>query len=219
MSQKPIAGNEDRSKWRYEDGGPTLEAAIHLVQLLKDPSVSGRLDEVEKRVTKESWTAWRQAVSRGFASPFLNELTGHLSKVRFPADGMAYVFFPITHPDQNESILIDKPQKMYINFVTLLVEDREWRIHDIGPMMVPPQDLGRQPYSWSLRSAASAHREGRAECFTSRARTRKIFRCKMPRRAWTKVPRLTCLLRRTGTPRAPEPFQRVRRLDLGMLRE
>ena len=77
-----------------------------------------------------------------------NQLTGYMSKVRFRADGMAYVFYPITHPDQDEPILIDKPQKVYLNFVTLLLENEQWRVHDVGPVMIPPQDLGRQPYSW-----------------------------------------------------------------------
>jgi hypothetical protein len=148
MSETPVPGTEDRSKWHYEDGGPALESAVEFVHLLKDPDVSNRLDEFRKRVTKGSWPAWQEAISRGFAAPFLNELTGHLSKVRFPADGMAYVFYPITHPDQDAPILIDKPQKMYLNFVTLLLEDGEWRVHDIGPTMAPPQDLGRTPYSW-----------------------------------------------------------------------
>jgi hypothetical protein len=44
--------------------------------------------------------------------------------------------------------LIDRPQKMYLNFVTLLREDEEWRVHDVGPAMIRPQDLGRRPYSW-----------------------------------------------------------------------
>lgn len=144
----PAPGSDDRSKWRYEDGGAALEAAVAFVQLLKEPDISDRLEEFRGRVTKERWPAWQEAVSRGFAVPFLNELTGHLSKVRFPTDGMAYVFYPITHPDQAESVLIDKPQQMYTNFVTLLLEDGEWRVHDIGPTLVSPQDLGRQPYSW-----------------------------------------------------------------------
>ena len=144
----PVPGTEDRSKWRYEDGGAALEAALRFVSLLKEPDISNRVSDFKELVTRETWPAWHKALRRGFAAPFLNQFTGHLSKVRFPADGMAYVFFPITHPDQTESILIDKPQQMYINFVTLLLEDGEWRIHGVGPTMVPPQDLGRQPYSW-----------------------------------------------------------------------
>jgi hypothetical protein len=148
MSKMPAPGNEDRSRWRYADGGSALEAGVQFVQLLKDRDIANRLDEVRERVTKESWPDWQEAVSRGFPAQFLNQLTGHMSKVRFPADGMAYVFYPITHPDQDEPIPIDKPQKVYLNFVTLLLEDHQWRVHDVGPVMIPPQDLGRQPYSW-----------------------------------------------------------------------
>jgi hypothetical protein len=154
VSETPVPGAEDRSKWRYEDGGPAFEAADHFVNMLKvltvdrlqGKDISSRFDELRARVTDESWPKWRDVVIAGFDIPWLNELRGCLPKVRFPADGMAYVFCPIIHPDQTEPVAFGH-QQIHMHVVTLVEERHAWRIVDIGPM-IPPQDLGRQPYSW-----------------------------------------------------------------------
>ena len=143
----PPAGSEDRSKWRYQEGGPPLDAAITFIDLLKDSEVSERQGEVRELVTVASWPAWRIMLEQGLDRGFLTQLHGHMPKVRCPADGMAYVFIPITHPDQDEPILFDKPQAIAMNVVTLVEERGAWRVHAIGGM-VAPQDLGREPYSW-----------------------------------------------------------------------
>jgi hypothetical protein len=147
VGEPPVPASEDRSKWRYAEGGPPLEAAIQFVQVLKDPDIAARLNEVRELVTVSSWLAWRELLQHGLDRGFLTELHGHMPKVRFPADGMAYVFIPVTHPDQDEPIVFDKPQAVPMNVVTLLEERGVWRVHAVGGM-VPPQDLGRTPYSW-----------------------------------------------------------------------
>jgi hypothetical protein len=141
------AGNEDRSNWRYQEGGPPLEVAIQFVNLLKEPNVESRLNEVQELVTEASWPTWRELVGRGLDRGWLTQLHGHMPKVRCPAEGMAYVFIPITHPDQDEPILFDKPQAIPMNIVTLLEEHGAWRVHAIGGM-VPPQEVGLEAYSW-----------------------------------------------------------------------
>ncbi len=137
----------DRSKWRYEDGGPAYEAAVRCVDLIRQPDVADRLEELRALVTEESWPNWRDGATAGFNIPWLNQLRGCLPKVRLPADGMAYVFCPIIHPDQTEPVTFDH-QRILMHVVTLVEERGAWRVHQIGGEMVPPQDLGRQPYSW-----------------------------------------------------------------------
>ena len=147
VSGLPPESTEDRSQWHYQEGGAPFEVAVRFVQLIKEPDVALRLDEVRELVTVASWPVWQDSIRNGFRPGFLNELTGFLHKVRIPADDMAYVFWPITHPDQDEPFAIDKQQPMWMNIVTLLKEDGDWRVHQVGAM-VPPQTLGRQPYSW-----------------------------------------------------------------------
>jgi hypothetical protein len=36
---------------------------------------------------------------------------------------------------------------MYLHVVTLIEGAGEWRVHQLGPMVLP-QDLGLTPYSW-----------------------------------------------------------------------
>lgn len=72
----------------------------------------------------------------------------HLStKVRYPADGMAYVFAPVLHPDQHEDVRCMMATRIHAKIFTLLFEHGVWRIHDIGRML-PPAELGKTAYSW-----------------------------------------------------------------------
>jgi hypothetical protein len=154
MSERPAPDTVDRSKWRYEDGGPAFEAADQFVNLLKvltverlqGMDISSRIGELRGRVTQESWPSWRDVATAGFDIPWLNELRGCLPKVRFPADGIAYVFCPIVHPDQTEPVTLGH-QQIYMHVVTLVGDRGVWRVVGVGPM-IPPQDLGRRPYSW-----------------------------------------------------------------------
>jgi hypothetical protein len=75
------------------------------------------------------------------------EITHYSSQVRYPADGMAYVFCPILHPDETEGLLIESPQPMWLNVLTLLQVGGKWLVHQAGPM-IPPADLGKVAYSW-----------------------------------------------------------------------
>jgi hypothetical protein len=138
---------EDRSQWRYEEGGPAFEVAGRFVALLLDPDAPTRLDELRDLVTAASWPVWQERFARGFDRALIVELRGGLKKVRHPADGMAYVFWPAVHPDQVDPVLYDRPQSIAMNVVTLLEENGGWRVHELG-RMVPPQEIGLEAYSW-----------------------------------------------------------------------
>jgi hypothetical protein len=144
---RALIGDEDRSRWRNEEGGPAFEASRRFIALILSPDVGERLHEVRELVTPQSWPAWREAIERGLDRALVVSLRGGLKQVRHPADGMAYVFWPIIHPDQDEPVLYDHRQKVALNVVTLLEVDGEWLVHQVGEM-VPPADLGLEPYSW-----------------------------------------------------------------------
>ncbi len=145
---EPLINPEDRSKWRLELGGPAFEAANRCVKLLKQPDLRNRLDELEALVATAAWPNWREAALRGFDAPFLNRLTGISTTVHHPAEGIAYVACPITHPDQIEALVFPKSTQMSAYFVTLIEEGARWRVHTLGRRWIPPQELGREPYSW-----------------------------------------------------------------------
>ena len=147
MSEKPRVSSEDRSEWRYEDGGPALLAAHTFIGLLKSPDLSDRLAEVKDLVTAESWPTWTAHIQEGLSAPFLNEFTHQSTRVRYPAEGMAYVLYPVLHPDQTDPVTIETPTVMAANWVTLLLEGDQWKVHQIGEL-VAPAALGKQAYSW-----------------------------------------------------------------------
>jgi hypothetical protein len=60
---------------------------------------------------------------------------------------MAYVIAPRLHPAHGEPLVITRPTEMFSLFFTLLFEDGRWRVHAVGPMVVP-SELGKTAYSW-----------------------------------------------------------------------
>jgi hypothetical protein len=147
LSEPPAVGTEDRSKWRYENNGAPLKRAGDFLSLMKDEDPAKHLAEVKGLVTKASLPAWTSAFRKGFRLPYLNELNLVSTKVRYPADGMAYVFCLIAHPDQDEPITVEGPTQAWMHVVTLLEEDGEWKVHQIGEMASPEQ-VGKKAYSW-----------------------------------------------------------------------
>jgi len=96
LPREPVAvGTEDRSKWRYEDNGAPLEVATRFVELIKTKG-PGQIDQLSGLVTASSLPAWTEAVRKGFPAQLLNELNHTSTKVRYPADGMVYVFVLVT---------------------------------------------------------------------------------------------------------------------------
>jgi hypothetical protein len=137
----------DQSRWRWETKGPPLQVArlfrAWLASEEPDPRVGRTL------ASDASWPTWEQMPPKrrqGIARPILH----WLDDVYYPADGMAYVHCPLLHPDQDEPIEIPAGGVYPDPYViTLLLEDGEWRVHAIGLRHhVPPQALGREPYSW-----------------------------------------------------------------------
>ena len=142
------ASTEDRSKWRYEDGGKPLEVAKNFVQLLRSDDVVARLDEVKNMVTAASWPIWQRIIREGGVDPHhLLQFTHWSQTVRYPADGMAFVTCPITHPDHTEEFVIEQPAQIWANIVTLVLEAGDWRVFQIGEI-VSPAAVGMQAYSW-----------------------------------------------------------------------
>jgi hypothetical protein len=111
----------------------------------KDPA--SQIDHLAGLVTASSLQTWANAFRKGFTPQFLNELNHTSTKVRYPADGMAYVFVLVTHPDHTEPFVIDKPTPHPMNVVTLIEEGGQWRVHQVGVMASPAQ-VGKTAYSW-----------------------------------------------------------------------
>jgi hypothetical protein len=147
MPESPKVGTEDRSKWRYENNGPPLHVAAKFLELLKAPNSTKRLDEIRALVTAESWPIWKASIQAGLPAPFLNELNHVSHKVRYPADGMAYVFCLTTHPDHTESFVVEGPTAALMHPITLLEEAGEWRVHQVGELP-SPASLGKVAYSF-----------------------------------------------------------------------
>jgi putative PIN family toxin of toxin-antitoxin system len=141
----PGTTDEDRSKWKYEDGGAAFDAARAMVDwLLALPRDRQRGREM---VTPESWPNFQRAIADGTAAE-LARLIGHwMPKVRYPAPGMAFVFCPRVHAEQAEPFMVERPQAMELTVITLVERRGRWLVHGMGPM-VPPADLGLTAYSW-----------------------------------------------------------------------
>jgi putative PIN family toxin of toxin-antitoxin system len=141
----PGVSKEDRTGWRYEDFGLPLVAALQFLEWMHQlPANAGAGAEL---TTRDSWPNWVQAASDGTLTRWIEAGWGWSTKVRYPADGMAYVFCPASHPDQTEPVLIEGPTAMRLEVITLFDEDGQWKVHALGAM-VPPADVGRIAYSW-----------------------------------------------------------------------
>jgi hypothetical protein len=136
---------EDRSRWRYEDEGAPYFVAMAFTDWANGKR--GTLEDGANVTTSTSWPIWRALAVEDELKDALREVTHFSNKVRYPADGMAYVFAPIVHPDQNEPILFMGPTKTYLNVFTLVLEDGVWKVHQFGAML-PPADIGKDAYSW-----------------------------------------------------------------------
>lgn len=141
----PGVSSEDRSKWRYEDNGPPLHAAIRFFEWAR--RLPAALEAGADITTTASWPRWRAAAVSGQLAQWMSVPRGLSLKVRYPADGIAYVTCPLTHPEQSESFVISGPTALPADIVTILDEQGEWRVHSVGEM-VPPSSLGRTAYSW-----------------------------------------------------------------------
>jgi hypothetical protein len=139
---------ENRSKWRYEEGGKPLDVASSFIDLLKSDDVKGRLTELKSMVSAASWPTWGRTIREGGVdSRHLLQYTHVSTTVRYPADGMAFVVWPVTHPDHTEAFVIEETRAIYANIVTLVLEEGEWKVHQIGEI-VSPAALGKLAYSW-----------------------------------------------------------------------
>lgn len=147
MAKRPSIGTEDRSNWRYEENGAPLKVAAKFLDLMKSGNTSARVRELSGLATTASLPTWIAAFKAGFSQPYLNELNLLSERVRYPADGMAYVFCLIAHPDQTERMSIGGPTYAWMHVVTLLEEEGEWRVHQVGEMASPAQ-VGKTAYSW-----------------------------------------------------------------------
>jgi hypothetical protein len=136
---------EDRSQWRYEEGGEPYVVAIAFGQWAAGDV--GSVEDGAHLTTSVSWPIWRDSAVSGALKDFVREVTHYSTMVRYPADGMAYVIAPITHPDHTESFLIMEPAQIHANTFTLLLEDGTWRVHQVGQPL-SPAEVGKDAYSW-----------------------------------------------------------------------
>jgi hypothetical protein len=145
MSRPPDEPAEDRSQWRYEDEGTPYFVAMTFTDWAKGKR--GTLEDGANMTTSTSWPIWRALAVEDKLKDALREVTHFSNKVRYPADGIAYVLAPIVHPDQDEPVLIVGPMRIPLNVFTLVLEDGVWKVHQFGAML-PPAELGKRPYSW-----------------------------------------------------------------------
>lgn len=105
------------------------------------------LDVGERITTAQSWPVWREQALRGSLKDLHFKLANISSVVRYPAEGMAFVFAPICQPDDDEPAATAKPNQRYVKVVTLLIEADEWRVHVVGSM-ISPASIAKIAYSW-----------------------------------------------------------------------
>jgi hypothetical protein len=136
----------DRNRWRWETKGRPLHVAQLFRAWLASEEPDPRLGQA--LATDASWPTWEQMPLKR-RQEMARSLLHWLDNVYYPADGMAYVYCPLLHPDQDEPIEIP-PGGVYPDpyVITLVQEDGDWRIHSIGLRnQTSPQALGREPYS------------------------------------------------------------------------
>ena len=136
---------DDRRGWRYGIGGRPLELAICFVDRL-----CGRNSfDVSVMCTRSSLETWERYFRDDWkADEWLQKSLASSMTIRYPAPGMAFVFFLLSHPDQTEPYTIEKETKASIEAVTLHYDEQihDWRVHAVGAMG-PPSDLGLVPFT------------------------------------------------------------------------
>ena len=140
---------EDRSRWRYDVNGAPLRTAEAFRNWVDGLPAS--LDAGSTLTTETAWPIFRRQAFEGTLSRIRPELFHMSSKVRYPAEGMAYVLCPVLHPDQDEIVVFDASEIVSISTLvfTLVLERGEWRIFALGlDTPVPPADVGKTAYSW-----------------------------------------------------------------------
>ncbi len=137
----------DRSQWRWETNWQPLVVA----QVFRAWLASGGIESPGRAGARDqgSWPTWER-MSLKQRQELARPLLHWLDNVYYPAEGMAFVYCPLLHPDQDEPIEIP-PGAVYTDpyVITLVEEDGDWRVHSIGVRnQTSPQTLGREPYSW-----------------------------------------------------------------------
>lgn len=135
---------EDRGKWRYEEFGAPFQITMKFVDWLRAGAVPS--EEGSALTTEESWSIW-STLTTGEKRQLVARLSHVSSRVRHPAEGIAYVFCPTLHPDYTEAIIIDRPQPADLDVISLLWRGGRWRVHQVGEML-DPRTVGVEPYSW-----------------------------------------------------------------------
>jgi hypothetical protein len=138
-------GGEDRSRWRYEQGGQPYVVARAFVAWARGDM--GSLEDGANVTTSLSWPIWRAMAINGELKGALREVSHWSTTVRYPADDMAYVIAPILHPDQDETVYFAEPMQIPMNTFTLILDGGTWRVHQFGAAL-SPVDFGSEPYSW-----------------------------------------------------------------------
>jgi putative PIN family toxin of toxin-antitoxin system len=140
----PGVAREDRSRWRNEDGGAAFDAACQfVVQLQRLPR--GRA-ELARIVAPERWRNFQEAIGSGVIAETTTNLAGLSRTVRYPAEGMAYVFgVAQPHPDQVEPVEIFGPALVRGAVITLLSRDGRWVVYGAG-LIVAPAEVGLTAY-------------------------------------------------------------------------
>jgi hypothetical protein len=140
---------DDRRGWRYSTGGRPVELALQLLRLLiAEEPIPEDTTPLSGLVTAASLSNWETTIgSEQERLVWRQRNLGLLQLVRHPAPDMAYVFALPVHPDQTETVVIEKTTKVTA-FIFTLVYDHEihdWKIHALGPP-APPAALGKTPF-------------------------------------------------------------------------
>jgi hypothetical protein len=130
----------DRRGWRYTIGGRPVELAR-----LFDDRLCGRNElNVSNVCTSQSLVTWERFFKDEWKhEAWIQKALACSTLVRHPAQGMAFVFFLVAHPDQTEPFTIERETLASVQVLTLVYdhEIHDWRVHALGAM-VSPSDLG-----------------------------------------------------------------------------
>lgn len=135
---------EDRSRWREEQGGPAFDAASRFVHYAR--GLPRSRTQLVALVAQEVWSDFQTAIASGTMAKALTNLAALSRTVRYPADGVAYVFgVPQAHPEEPAPPDLYAPAAMVGAVITLQRRNGHWLIRAVGPA-VPPSELGAEAY-------------------------------------------------------------------------
>lgn len=122
----------DFSRMRKEAGGPALATALRFAEWVR--ALPEQVEAGASLTTPESWPAWRRQAEDGTLRDVWRRIAHCLEYVRYPSDDVAFVFFPVVHPDQDEVFTTKAGDSLEMYCMMLHRGHDAWRVHSLaGP--------------------------------------------------------------------------------------